>query len=158
MKEPASILFIILLISGLIVFHQYIPKHYMRQVLGVGSLLRDRGLIFHHCAREFNVAADAVANKVLDYMEDITVSEYVDSKIIRERFMGLALWMDGASRGNPGESSAAACMRAVLRLNEGEEAPFQCAGHVLGHSIMHRVRVCFRIVACIRRNLGFSHQ
>ena len=131
-------------------------EHYLRQVLGFGSLLDHRGPIFHHCAREFNVAADAVANKVLDCMEDITVLEYIDPQIIRERFMGLALWTDGASRGNPGESSAAACMCAVLRLNEGEEAPSQCTGHALGHFVMHGVRVCFRIVACIGRYLGCS--
>ncbi len=99
------------------------------------------------------MAADAVANMVLDCMEDITVLEYIDPQIIRERFVGLALWTDGASRGNPGESSAAACMCSVLHLNEGEEAPPHCTGHVLGHSVMHGVRVCFRIVACIGRNL-----
>ncbi len=93
----------------------------MRQVLGMQFMIYDRMSMFQHRAREFNVAAESVFNKVLDEIADITVLEYIDSLIIQERFMGITLWSDWASRGNPGESSAAACVRAVLCLTGNEK-------------------------------------
>ena len=62
--------------------------------------------------REFNGAADFLANKVLDENRDIDIMiEGVGAMTWNiEVPLHMVVWSDGASRGNPGPGSCAACL------------------------------------------------
>jgi ribonuclease HI len=88
-------------------------NHVLRDVLRVKPWMREHVQLdlLRHTRRECNVAADFVANFVLDREEDVHVS---GSLPIDVKFnLNLVLWSDGASRGNPGKASAAAVLCVV---------------------------------------------
>jgi ribonuclease HI len=108
-----------------------------------GKILRH----FSHCRREFNTAADFIANKVLDENRDFYVLAPCSGPF------NLVLWSDGASRGNPGPASAA----AILCIVQSHSASISdCSAPVIGNSLLNGELSVFRVVACTGRRLGIA--
>jgi hypothetical protein len=123
-------------------------QHVLCNCLGMSSLLGVGRDMFEHCPRDTNVAADAVASMVLDDMRDIDVAHYLDPSVMH-KFVGLAIWSLGASRGRVSAAAGVGC--AVMKLGHGEAAPDNCTVHD-----MCGIRVWTQIVFCTGRFLGFA--
>ena len=105
------------------------------------------GRYFSHCRREFNTAADFIANKVLDENRDFHVLAPCAGPF------NLVLWSDGASRGNPGPASAA----AILCIVQSQTASLSdSSAPVIGNSLLNGELSVFRVVACTGRRLGVA--
>jgi hypothetical protein len=85
---------------------------------------------------------------VLDDMRDIDVAHYLDPSVMH-KFVGLAIWSLGASRGRVSAAAGVGC--AVMKLGHGEAAPDNCTVHD-----MCGIRVWTQIVFCTGRFLGFA--
>ena len=127
-------------------------NHILRDILGVAPWRTDsRYLHFNeHCGRASNGTADALANYVLDQNRDIYIVQSIEAPALQELLSAganLALFSDGASRGNPGPAAVASIL-CLVESNSCDRSACQSLFLNSPHSVQ-----C-KIVACMGRRIG----